>query len=142
MPLISTKSPTFGISWSGGDQVGPARIAAGRRPEHNHEVAMDVGTASRHGFKVGDRVKVLLTGPAERFTIVGLLKLGTQGDFGAVSFAAFDPNTAQRVFGAQGLYDLGADPAESTDLTASHPDLAGLGASKLADAAQRVKQGN
>ncbi len=98
-------APTFGISWSGGEQVGPARIAAGRRPEHNHEVAMDVGTARRHGFKVGDRVKVLLTGPAERFTIVGLLKLGTQGDFGAVSFAAFDPNTAQRVFGAEGLYD-------------------------------------
>ena len=28
---------------------------------------MDVGTARRHGFKVGDEVKVLLTGPAERF---------------------------------------------------------------------------
>ena len=98
-------APTFGISWSGGDQVGPARIAAGRRPVRNHEVAMDVGTARRNGFKVGDTVKVLLTGPAERFTIVGLLKLGTQGDFGAVSFAAFDPNTAQRVFGAEGLYD-------------------------------------
>ena len=25
-------APTFGISWSGGDQVGPARIAEGRRP--------------------------------------------------------------------------------------------------------------
>ena len=66
---------------------------------------MDVGTARRHGFRVGDQVKVLLTGPAERFRIVGLLKLGTQGDFGAVSFAAFDPNTAQRVFGAEGLFD-------------------------------------
>ncbi len=98
-------APTFGISWSGGDQVGPARIAAGRRPTGPGEVAMDVGTARRHGFRVGGVVKVLLTGPAERFRIVGLLKLGTQGDFGAVSFAAFDPNTAQRVFGAEGLFD-------------------------------------
>ena len=98
-------APTFGISWSGGDQVGPARIAAGRRPVRDGEVAMDVGTARRNGFKVGDRVKVLLTGPAERFKIVGLFKLGTQGDFGAVSFAAFDPHTAQRVFGAPGLFD-------------------------------------
>lgn len=98
-------APTFGISWSGGDQVGPARIAEGRRPDGRHEVAMDVGTARRNGFRVGDRVQVLLTGPAEQFRIVGLFKLGTQGDFGAVSFAAFDPSTAQEVFGAEGLFD-------------------------------------
>jgi putative ABC transport system permease protein len=98
-------APTFGISWSGGDQVGPARIAGGRRPVRDGEVAMDVGTARRNGFKVGDRVKVLLEGEAEQFKLVGLFKLGTQGDFGAVSFAAFDPRTAQRVFGAPGVFD-------------------------------------
>ncbi len=98
-------APTFGISWSGGDQVGPARIARGRRPERDGQVAMDVGTARRNGFRVGDRVKVLLEGEAEEFELVGLFKLGTEGDFGAVSFAAFDPETAQRVFGAQGVFD-------------------------------------
>ena len=98
-------APTFGISWSGGDQVGPARIAQGRRPVRDGQVAMDVGTAKRHGFKVGDRVKVLLEGEAEEFKLVGLFKLGNQGDFGAVSFAAFDPQTAQRVFGAPGVFD-------------------------------------
>jgi arylsulfatase A-like enzyme len=41
--------------------------------------------------------------------------------------------------GSQGLYDLAADPAESTDLTAQRPELAALGAAKLADAAERVK---
>jgi putative ABC transport system permease protein len=98
-------APTFGISWSGGDQVGPARIAAGARPVRDGEVAMDVGTARRNGFKVGDRVKVLLDAEAEEFKLVGLFKLGTQGDFGAVSFAAFDPTTAQRVFDAPGVFD-------------------------------------
>src|SRR6478609_9328194 len=33
-------APTFGISWSGGAEVGPARIAAGRRPVHDGQVAM------------------------------------------------------------------------------------------------------
>ena len=89
-------APTFGISWSGGDQVGPARLAQGKRPVRDGQVAMDVGTAERNGFKVGDRVKVLLEGEAEEFKLVGLFKLGTEGDFGAVSFAAFDPHTAQR----------------------------------------------
>ncbi len=66
---------------------------------------MDVGTATRNGFAVGDRVKVLLDAEAEEFKVVGLFKLGTQGDFGAVSFAAFDPKTAQRVFNAPGVFD-------------------------------------
>ena len=65
---------------------------------------------------------MLLEGEAEQFQIVGLFKLGTQGDFGAVSFAAFDPQTAQRVFGAPGVFDAinvrvaagHADPAWST----------------------------
>ena len=46
-----------------------------------------------------DRVK------SGEFKLVGLFKLGTEGDFGAVSFAAFDPHTAQRVFGAPGVFD-------------------------------------
>ena len=33
------------------------------------------------------------------------MKLGDRADFGAVSFAAFDPLTAERVFAAPGLYD-------------------------------------
>lgn len=98
-------APTFGISWSGGDRVGPARIVRGRPPARDGEVAMDAGTARRNGFRVGDRVKVLLTGPARTFAIVGLLGLGRETDFGVVSFAAFDPGTAQQVFGAAGLYD-------------------------------------
>jgi putative ABC transport system permease protein len=98
-------APTFGISWSGGDQVGPARIAEGFRPTRDGQVAMDVGTAQRNGFHVGDRVRVLLEGEAETFRLVGLFRLGTEGDFGAVSFAAFDPQTAQRVFGAPGVFD-------------------------------------
>ncbi len=103
--IQSAGAPTFGISWAGGDHVGPARIAAGRAPVRDGEVAMDPGTARRHGFAVGDRVRVLAEGEAEPFRIVGLFTLGTEGDFGAVSFAAFDPHTAQRVFGAPGTYD-------------------------------------
>jgi arylsulfatase A len=48
----------------------------------------------------------------------------------------------QYISGAQGLYDLSVDPAESNDLTAQHPDVAGRAAAVLADAAQRVKAGN
>jgi putative ABC transport system permease protein len=59
---------------------------------------MDEATAARNGYRVGDEVRVLLRGPAERFRIVGLFGFGDQSDFGAVTFAAFDLPTAQRAF--------------------------------------------
>ncbi len=102
-------APSLGFSWSSPDgAVGPLRIlddGESRPPERDGEVVMDQGTAQRNGFEVGDEVKVLSQGPAEKFRIVGLFGLGDQFDLGAVSAAAFDPATAQRVFAAPGLVD-------------------------------------
>ncbi|MCZ7525682.1 MAG: ABC transporter permease [Acidimicrobiia bacterium] len=116
-------APTFGISW--GD-VSPLRIVDGRRPERDGEVAMDAGTAAGRGFAVGQRVRVLLQGPAEELTLVGTFSLGDRVDLGPVTFAAFDLETAQRVFAAEGVLDLvnvraepGADPVVLGDLVAS-----------------------
>jgi putative ABC transport system permease protein len=97
-------APTIGVSWAG-NEVGPVRVAAGRAPARDGEVAMDVATARRNGFAVGDDVRVQLEGPAQDFRLVGLFRIGNRDDFGAVSIAAFDPKTAQRVFDAPGLVD-------------------------------------
>ena len=97
---------TLGISWAGGDSVGPARVVAGRRPVRDGEVAIDAGTAKRYGFSVGDRVRVLLTGAAEPFRIVGFVALGDRQDLGFATVAAFDPQTAERGFAAEGLADF------------------------------------
>ena len=104
---------TLGISWAGGDSVGPARVVEGRRPVRNGEVAIDAGTARRYGFSVGDDVRVLLTGAAEPFRIVGFVALGDRKDLGFATVAAFDPKTAARGFAAEGLADfifVRADP--------------------------------
>jgi putative ABC transport system permease protein len=89
--------PTFGVSWVDG---GPFHLTAGRAPERAGQVAMDAGTASANGYEVGDHVRILLSGAAKRYEIVGLFGLGDTSDFGAVTFAAFDLATAQREFGA------------------------------------------
>jgi putative ABC transport system permease protein len=104
---------TLGISWAGGDTVGPAKVVAGRQPRTDGEVAMDAGTAERYHFRVGDHVRVLLTGAAEPFRIVGLVALGDRSDLGFATLAAFDPKTAERAFDAEGLADfifVRADP--------------------------------
>ncbi len=99
-------SVTLGISWAGKGSVGPAKVVAGRRPLRDGEVAMDAGTAKRNGYHVGDRVRMLLTGAAERFRIVGLVALGDRQDLGFATVAAFDPKTAERAFDAVGLADF------------------------------------
>jgi putative ABC transport system permease protein len=113
-------APTLGITWAQSPRahaplhlVGARARAGGcvadgarsRRPVRDHELAMDVGTARAHGFRVGDRVDVLLDGPKERFCVVGLFRFGTQSQALAVTFAAFDEQTAQRVFDAPGKVD-------------------------------------
>jgi putative ABC transport system permease protein len=96
----------LGISWAGGDTIGPARVLEGRQPRVDGEVAIDAGTAQRYKFRVGDDVRVLLTGEAESFRIVGLVALGDRSDLGFATLAAFDPKTAERAFGAEGLADF------------------------------------
>ena len=129
-------APTVGITWSqdGGD--GPLRLVRdgdrrSRAPNGRHEVAMDISTARANDFHVGDRVRVLLEGPAEEFRIVGFFGFGERRQLGAVTFAAFDLETAQEVFNAQGLVDavnVTADPGVSIDalrrrLSAALPEL-------------------
>ena len=94
--------PTFGISWV---DDGPLHLTAGHAPDGAGQVAMDAGTAAKHGFHVGDRVRVLLSGAAKEYEIVGLFGFGDTTDFGAVTFAAFDLATAQREFDAEGSVD-------------------------------------
>jgi len=100
-------APTLGISWAQTGRTGPLHLVGreSRPPSGADEVAMDVDTARAHGFDVGDRVRVLLTGPAREFTISGLFGFGDRIDLGAITFAAFDEATAQDAVGAPGEVD-------------------------------------
>ena len=106
--------PTLGVSWV---DDGPFSLTAGRAPTGSGQVAMDAGTAQKHGYEVGDRVRVLLSGAAKEYEIVGLFGFGGTTDFGAVTFAAFDLATAQREFDAGSSIDavyVQRDPDVST----------------------------
>jgi putative ABC transport system permease protein len=120
--IQSTGAPTLGIAWAQPGSHGPLRLIGdasrpSRAPQRPGEVAMDLSTARRYGFHVGDHVDVLLQGPKERFTIVGLFGLGDRSDLGAVTFAAFDLPTAERVFATPGQLDaINVTAARGTNL--------------------------
>jgi putative ABC transport system permease protein len=100
-------APTIGLSWPESGE-GPLQMAddgESRPPRGGSEVLVDEDTAREHGFQVGDRVRVLLQGPAQRFTIVGLFRLKGQSDLGGVTVAAFDLATSERVLASPGVLD-------------------------------------
>ena len=143
--IQNTGAPTIGIAWPQAGSHGPLRLVSegtrrSRAPIRPGEVAMDLGTARRHGFRVGDHVDVLLQGPKQRFVVVGLFGVGNRRDLGAVTFAAFDLTTAQRVFAAPGQLDaINVTAAPNTGLAGLRSRLqAALGPGFDVDAAAQV----
>ena len=66
---------------------------------------MDLGTAQKYGFKVGQQVRILLLGPTRTFTVTGLARFGTADNLAGATLAAFDIPTAQRLMGEVGQFD-------------------------------------
>jgi putative ABC transport system permease protein len=146
-------APTIGLSWPESAEGPLALVHDGksRAPRGEREVLVDEGTARANGFKVGDRVRVLLQGAAQQFTIVGLFGLKGQADLGGVTVAAFDLPTSERVLAAPGALDaiyLTTDPGAGPGVVSRNVQTA-LGssyevvpASKLAEErAEPVRQG-
>jgi putative ABC transport system permease protein len=111
-------APTFGVTWTNDQELNPLRLRQGRGPQASGEIVVDAATAGKHDLHVGDRVTVLLQGPSMQATIVGIAGFGSADNLGGATLVAFDPNTAQRVFDAPGLFDtidVAADPGVSPE---------------------------
>lgn len=106
-PITTGLEPASGLSFNPNRELSPLRLVAGRAPSTAREVVMDEVTAQRFHFSVGQRVRILLPGSPETFTISGIAKLVGAGAVPGATFAAFDLPTAQRLFGAVGqLYSI------------------------------------
>ncbi len=97
-------APTLGLSYDVDAELSALTLAAGSAPTSPHDVVMDAGTAEKYHFVVGDRVRVLLAGPPQTFTISGIVKFGTANNLAGATIAAFELPTAQRLFGQVGHY--------------------------------------
>jgi putative ABC transport system permease protein len=98
-------APSLGLSYDPNPQLSSLTLAEGSPPTTSTEVAMDEGTAQKYGFHPGDRVKVLLPGEPETFTISGLVRFGTANNLAGATLAAFDLPTAQVLFDQVGQYN-------------------------------------
>ncbi|HMK12353.1 MAG TPA: FtsX-like permease family protein [Acidimicrobiales bacterium] len=103
--LSTGQSPNLGGSWGTVPELNPWRIVEGRAPQGFDEILIDKGAADKGDFSVGQRVKVLLKGPTQEFTIVGIAKFGTVDAPAGASFVSFTINTAQQVLSEPGQID-------------------------------------
>ena len=107
--------PTLGETFTDVRGLSPYTVKIGRRPTNGNEVAIDAATAKQHNFRVGERVKVLLNGPAREFTLVGVFKVGTADTLLGATVTAFDPSTAQQVLDRPGQFSFINLKADSTE---------------------------
>ncbi len=98
-------APTLGLSFDPNQQISELRLVQGTQPTTPDQVVMDLGTAQKYGFKVGQRVRILLEGPTRTFTIVGLARFGSADNLAGATLAAFDTPTAQVLLGDLGKFD-------------------------------------
>jgi putative ABC transport system permease protein len=105
-PVTTGGAPTLGVSVAQGSEfTAGSTIRAGRLPSGPNEVVVDAKTAEDEGFQVGDRVKVLLQGPAQTFTISGVIGFGEASNLAGATLAGFDLPTAQKVLNREGHFD-------------------------------------
>ena len=98
-------APTLGFSYDPNPQLAALNLSQGTAPTTSHDVVMDAGTAQKYHFKVGDHVRVLLSGPPQTFTLSGIVRFGTANNLAGATIAAFKLPVAQRLFGEVGHYD-------------------------------------
>jgi putative ABC transport system permease protein len=105
-------APSFGVSYQPDSQQESLVLRAGEAPARPDEIVLDVSTAERAGIEVGDRVTVLLRGPAEEFTVAGLVGFATSDNLAGAALTGFRPDVAQRVLGSPGTFSEIAVAAE------------------------------
>ena len=119
-------APTIGISFDPNQQISALRLVQGTQPTTPNDVVMDLGTAQKYDFKVGQTVRILLPqGPPRAFTITGVARFGTADNLAGATLAAFQIPTAQALFGEVGQFDsINVVTQPGADKTAVQHDIA------------------
>ncbi len=98
-------APNIGLSYNPNQAMSSLTLVQGRAPTTPHDVVMDLGTADKYHFVVGDHVKILLAGPSETFTVTGFVRFGSADNLAGATIAAFWLPTAQQLFNLPGKFD-------------------------------------
>ncbi len=119
-PIGGSGPPNLAFAYTEGTgQLSAIILREGKFPDRQGEVALDVYTAEKYGFAIGDPIDVLLLKGAQQFTVVGTVGFGTADNMLGATAIFFYLGEAQRVLGFEGEYSQiavvvapGADPGQ------------------------------
>jgi putative ABC transport system permease protein len=83
----------------------PLRLKTGSWPRGPGDVVIDVGSATKKHYKVGDSVVIGTLGKKHTYKVTGTVSFGSVDSLGLASIAAWDVKTAQTLLHRQGRYD-------------------------------------
>jgi putative ABC transport system permease protein len=104
--------PTLGFGWGQSPELSPFRIAEGREPRSNDEIAIDRNTVEKAKLRVGDEVTILTNEPPRKYRLVGIAKFGEADSLAGASATLFTMEEAQRIGGVPDKFNEIAVSAE------------------------------
>ncbi len=99
-------APTLGFAWTDIDELNPMDLVEGTAPLAPTDVVIDRASAKNGPFSVGDDITVLTRAGPQTFVVSGIATFGAADSPLGASIAIFEPETAQRLLGEPGRYDM------------------------------------
>jgi putative ABC transport system permease protein len=102
---IGQAQSALGFSFDPHPELSSLKLASGKAPTADDQVVIDKHTAQKHGFKLGQPVRILLPNGQRKFTISGFVTFGSSDSLAGATIAGFYISTAQKLFNSVGYYD-------------------------------------
>ncbi len=99
---IDTLAPIFSINW-GDSSLDTLTLVEGEFPDGPNEFALDVGTAEREDFVLGETYDIIGVDGREPFELVGLNRFGEENGLAGAVMTSFSLDEIQRLDGTEGL---------------------------------------
>ncbi len=129
-PIGGNGPPQFGFSFPefpDDPQLSGLSLVEGRAPSAPEEIVVDLQTAEKGGFEVGDTVTVVTQGPRIEAPLVGLARYGVSGGLAGATLTLFDRQYAQETFvGEDAWNQVSIVGAEGTTPEGLRDDLTSL----------------
>ncbi len=100
-PVGGNGPPQFGFSfpeYPDEPKLSGITVVEGRAPAAPEEIVIDLHSAERGGFEVGDTVTVITQGPRIEAQLVGLVRFGVSGTLAGATLTLFERDYAQDIF--------------------------------------------
>ncbi|MGC9974829.1 MAG: ABC transporter permease, partial [Gaiellaceae bacterium] len=98
-------APNIGVSVDNSvPELRTVTLVAGTWPKAG-EVVIDQGTANKSGYKVGDKIGILASGPVRKMRLSVIIKFGKSNSILGATLTGFDLKTAQQLLKEQGKLD-------------------------------------